>query len=413
MQQGHLLEQIIAKFSSRFFMKDFVILNPKYERSGNQRELADLLLVLDDSCIVVSVKGTDGKFKSKTKLKNWLAKKTLEGLRQAKGGINWLSKVQFSGKDLWGEVREFPRNSLNPLCGIVLLECSQQPFRTVEFTAQIPQATVPLHFLSLNDFLNVVHWLSSIWDVFNYFSKRADIRQMFTGINQERPVVAFYTLRSMDLTGILAADKKELEKLRDFHQLHLLENLPQYDERQKSAAHVNAIVHALHTRDPEMNDYCPVDLRVGVEPLERRSSYLKMAAMLNGLPMSNKVWIGKELEGYLVALRNSGRAGCFAFQRLQSELIFVFACFSKLSRTERIRKAHEMLPAALYQYKVSEGLVIAFDADNSDTGYDLIWVRNYTDFTELDRKLGAFLFPESTDTLVADPFGNARPYRTE
>src|SRR5262245_38056847 len=90
MQHGHLLEQIIANFNSLFFMNDFVFLNPKYFRDENEKELCDLLLILNDECIVISVKGTDGRYRSDSKLQNWLVKKTWEGSKQAKGGINWL-----------------------------------------------------------------------------------------------------------------------------------------------------------------------------------------------------------------------------------------------------------------------------------------------------------------------------------
>jgi len=394
-------------------MKDFVIRNPKYERSGNQRELADLLLVLDDSCIVVSVKGTDGKFKSKTKLKNWLAKKTLEGLRQAKGGINWLSKVQFSGKNGWGEVRQFPPNSLNPLCGIVLLECSQQPFGAIGFTTSVPESAVPLHFISLNDFLNLVNWLSSIWDVFDYFSKRANVRQMFTGINQERPVIAYYTLRHTELAGVLSASKTELAKLRDLHQLYLLENIDKYEERKRLAAHVNAIVHALHTRDSRMEDYWPANLKSGIEPVNQRVSYLKMAAILNALPMSDKAFIGRRLENILERLRDSGEGRYLAFQRPGADMVLVFACFSKRPRHERAENIFGLLRAALYKHKVTNGLAVAIDADDDSEGYDLIWAKGYTDFDEHDRKLSELFFPEPIGTVGHDAFGIAGPFPLE
>ena len=109
MQQGHLLEQIIANFNSHFFMNDFVFLNPKYFSYGNEKGLCDLLLILNDECIVISVKGTDGRYKSDSKLQNWLVKKTWEGSKQAKGGVNWLKKVSFTGRNLWNEDRKFAR----------------------------------------------------------------------------------------------------------------------------------------------------------------------------------------------------------------------------------------------------------------------------------------------------------------
>lgn len=405
-----MLEQIIANFSSRFFMKDFVLLNPKYYRAGHEKELADILLVLDDTCTVISVKGTDGNPKSEAKLKSWLAKKTYEGSKQAKGGINWLSKASFTAVDLWGEVKRVEPNSLRPLCGIVLLECSQQPFGSIEFSARLPQSEIPLHFLSLNDFLNVVNWLGSISDVFDYFSERAGILPMFTGINQEQPVLAYYSLRSKELAGVLSTDEAEMEELSALHNLHLLDNLGLFEERERLAGYVNAVVYQLHTRNPSVEGYMPVELKGCLEPLDKRTGYLKMAAMLNALPMSNKVWIGRKLEGLLANLRKSGQVGCFAFKRLRAELVFVFACFSKLSRTDRIRGIAKMLPAALYQHGVTEGLAVGFDADDSETGFDVAWIRDYGNFSESDRKLGEYLFPKTTDTLVADPFGRARPY---
>ncbi len=162
MQRGPWLEQTTAKFTWRFFMKDFVILNPKYFRAGQEKELADLLLISDDTCVIISLKGTDGNPKSKTKLKNWLSKKAFEGIRQARGGINWISRVPFGGLNLWGEIRQFEPNSLRPLCGIVLLECSQKPFGSIQFTTPNIRSNVPLHFLSLNDFLNVVDRLEAV-----------------------------------------------------------------------------------------------------------------------------------------------------------------------------------------------------------------------------------------------------------
>jgi hypothetical protein len=83
-----------------------------------------------------------------------------------------------------------------------------------------------------------------------------------------------------------------------------------------------------------------------------------------------------------------------------------------LSRTERVRGIHRMLPAALYQHEVSQGLAIAFDADDSKTGFDLLWIREYKYFSEDDKRLGEYLFPKPTETLIANAFGKARAYQS-
>lgn len=124
MSRGRLLEQLTAQFSSLFFMKDFVLLHPTYLSSGSRRELTDLLLVLNNRCIVISLKGTDGRIKTTERLARWLAKKAFEGSTNAKVAVQRLSRVDITAENLWGEQRHFPARSLKPECGVVLLECS-------------------------------------------------------------------------------------------------------------------------------------------------------------------------------------------------------------------------------------------------------------------------------------------------
>jgi hypothetical protein len=124
MERGLLVERFIGNFSSQFFMKDFVYTNVKYTSGGHLKSHpADLLFVLDDECIVVSVKGTDGEPKSEEKLKLWLKKKTGYGSQAAKVGIQRL-QIPFSAENLWGERRDFQPGSLKARCGICVLECS-------------------------------------------------------------------------------------------------------------------------------------------------------------------------------------------------------------------------------------------------------------------------------------------------
>src|SRR5439155_21568915 len=102
-KHGHITDQMTGDFTSRFFMKDFVFLNPSYTSSGVRKELSDLLLVLGNECFVLSLKGTDGKEKDDDKLRRWLQKRTRQGSQSAKAGIQRLSRVRFTARSLWGE----------------------------------------------------------------------------------------------------------------------------------------------------------------------------------------------------------------------------------------------------------------------------------------------------------------------
>src|ERR1700724_1351329 len=85
MDRGLMVERFIGNFSSQFFMKEFVYMNVKFMSGGQLKSHpADLLFVLGDECIVVSIKGTDGEPKSEEKLKLWLKKKCWDGSQATK-----------------------------------------------------------------------------------------------------------------------------------------------------------------------------------------------------------------------------------------------------------------------------------------------------------------------------------------
>jgi hypothetical protein len=407
MKRGLMVEQFIGNFSSQFFMKDFVYINVKF-MSGRQLKShpADLLFVLDDECIVVSVKGTDGKPKSEEKLKLWLKKKCWDGSQAAKVGIQRLN-ISFSAENLWGERRDFAAGSLKARCGICVLECSQEPFKEIDFEISQPDSPLPIHVLSANDLLNTTLWLGSVWDVFQYFDKRAAIRSTFTGINGERFPLAYYVLKAHEFSDFAGADKEELGAR---FQVHMLDNLGRYSERDRFSHYVNSIIHELHTRHPEMESFVPQEFMKDIERPEGRSAYLRMAAMLNGLPSSNKANIGRRLHEMLAGLKGSGKCDCHAPKRLYGEIVFVFCGFSKMSRTERIRNMNTLVEAALLKYRVNEALGIAIDADDEAMGYDLRWMRGRPVSTPDLERIAEVVFGPAIETSIANPFGEARPY---
>lgn len=406
MERGLMLERFIGNFSSQFFMKDFVYINVKFM---SQRQLkshpADLLFVLGDECIVVSVKGTDGEPKTEEKLKLWLKKKCWDGSQAAKVGIQRLN-IPFTAENLWGERRDFAAGRLTARCGLCVLECSQEPFKEIEFDVTQPDFHLPIHVLSANDLLNTTLWLGSVWDVFQYFDKRAVIRNTFSGINRERFPLAYYVLKAHDFSDFASADKEELGAR---FQLHMLDNLGNYAERDRFSHYVNSIVGELHTRHPALESFVPEEFVKTIEHPENRSAYLKMGAMLNGLPTSNKAYIGRRLHEMLTGLKGTGKFGCVAHKRLYEETVFVFCGFSKMSRTDRIISLSTLVNAALLKYGVSEALGVAFDADN-DEGFDLRWVRGTPRATSDLQRIAEAVFGATIETSIANPFGQARPY---
>src|ERR1700685_834410 len=407
--RGTALEHLIADLSSTFFMRDFVFLNPTYVSNGKERQLTDLLFLQDGDCMAVSVKGSGGEDKTRERLPLWARKKSREASKNAKTASQRIAKLEITATNMWGETRVFPAGTLRPRSGLGIVECSQELFAPISFDLNPPDCSVcPIHYISANDFVNVVQWLGGIFDVFRYFDARRQVSHLFNGINQEQPLLCYYTLRSHDdFSGFVAADKDELRRL---HNMFLFDKMSEYDERNHHASFVNAVVHQLHTRHPDVESYVPVELKHLIEPSEKRSAYLGMAAMLNGLPMSNKAWIGRELEAGIKRAKKTGQSGCFLYRQLLGTVVFVFASFTGFNRTEKMRALNEFLPAAQFSSRLGEALGIAYDADDDSMGFEVLWRRGPVEATCAVRELAQRLFSGPFETQCPTLFGEARPY---
>ena len=137
-QRGKVVERLIADLSSMFFMKDFVLRNPFYVTSGQEREVTDLIFLLNQDCMIVSVKGTDGRDKSADRLPLWARKKVWEASKNAKTALQRVAKLEIKATNLWDETRTFAAGTLRPICGLALVECSQEMFAPITFAVKQP-----------------------------------------------------------------------------------------------------------------------------------------------------------------------------------------------------------------------------------------------------------------------------------
>ena len=209
-QRGDFVEQFIANLTSLFFLNDFVFRKPSYITGRQKREITDLLLVLNQECILVSIKGTDGEEKTHERFHLWVQKKAGHASKNVKVACQRTARLEISGINLWGEEKTFSAGLLTPVCGIALVECSQDIFGEIPLNALKEDAgpdSYPVHRLSINDFLNIAMLLGSIWDVFNYFKRRNAVAHLLPGLNMERPLLCYYTLKSReDFSGFKPED---------------------------------------------------------------------------------------------------------------------------------------------------------------------------------------------------------------
>jgi hypothetical protein len=136
---------------------------------------------------------------------------------------------------------------------------------------------------------------------------------------------------------------------------------------------------------------------------------LRLRLFLPRATLARRTFLSQWWDAMMKNLRGSGKCGCIAHRRLYGECVFVFACFSQLSRTERIRSLKNLVDAALYRYQGNESLGVAYDADDDDSGFDvLLWRGVPVVNADIARLADAVFGPP--ETQIADPFGEARPY---
>jgi hypothetical protein len=410
-RRGEFVERFIGDLSSLFFLNDFVFRKPSYITARQKREVTDLLLVLNQECILLSIKGSDGQEKTHERFHLWVQKKARETSKNARVACQRTARLEISGINLWGEEKTFPAGSLTPICGIGLVECAQNMFGEIDLNALRKEDNAgryPVHTLSVNDFLNIAMLLGSIWDVFNYFKRRDEVSHLVPGLNRERALLSYYTLKSREDYSDFKPE--DANKLVEMHQLFMLDKLPEYGERDRLAGYINAVIHQLHERHRNFEQYAPAEFRDMIEPAERRQAYLGMAARLNSLPMSNKAWLGRRIEHCISTVRDSGQCRCFLYKQLQGEVVFVFAVFTGWTRTDKLRALSTFLPAAQYATNMIEGLGVAYEADDENMGFELVWRRGPVDDVASATTLAAKLFSGPLETECPTPFGDSRPY---
>ena len=80
-EKGYKVEELVINILSKIFSKDLIVKNPKYEKShGRQKEIADILVPLQDTVLVFQVKTRkeDNKFSKRNKISdNRIKKKSM------------------------------------------------------------------------------------------------------------------------------------------------------------------------------------------------------------------------------------------------------------------------------------------------------------------------------------------------
>lgn len=399
-QRGSTIEELTEQFCKRSFLKDFLFLRPKMV--GGHKELADLLVILEDRCLCIQIKAS-GKTspRSGQRLTNWATKQFIKAGSQAAGATRKVMTSNISASHPWRGNVVFQAGDLIPICGIALVEYFGPPFTLTSKVKPQTSNGIPIHYFSLNDFFNLVDLLGTLPDTIEYLRQRASISDdARTIIGKERDLYATYLLDGRLRPGLGCKDVENRWS-------YVIDVEGESFERKRKhnifADFYNSLIDELHQRDPDMLSYFPPELINYVEPISERNGYLEIATRLNKLPYMYRREIGKRLFQAAKAVKKDAKSRMFTFREPDPQWVLAFLVTPKIDRMSRIRNLHLLLASAQTEYGCQNGIGVACPSLDSNQGFDFVLAEKVTYDKEEIRKFSPVITKSTEITLRAFP----------
>lgn len=391
MQRTLRAEKFVDGFSSRPLTAECVFHSPQFIDGGKQKEVCDFLLVLRGNAILVSMKSQeDPSSRTEDKLRRWTIKNSTGALKQAKGALRTIA-----GSTFWcqhsrrGRV-DFEPNSIRVVHAVVLTEIFND---AVDLPEELPLhlGGVPVSYLSLNDFLNLIYELRAFPDITGYLDARRTLPDnCLRRVGHEVPLYEYYILNAVSFGGCGGhADARTSSAARDAERQALL-SVGQ--SRHKFASIVEYVSDALATRAKDFAEGLDTQTATRFDPSDDRRNYMLMQDELCDLRLVERTALGEQ---FSTVIDNTGKiAGTedltYAAFYTDSKPDFVYVLVSSkgIDRPALHARLTILLRAAAAAYGKDRGMVIA-DRDKEGFEVQLISKRSAD---PRDKELGEVCF---------------------
>lgn len=371
LQRSKLAEIYTAKFASAPLIAECIFLNPAFLDGKIEREVCDLLIVLRDQALVVQMKSQD-KPHTGERLTRWIEKETRKAASQIKGTIRTLRE-----RALWCEHARrgrvaFQAGHLKPLQALAIVDTQA----SVAIPNGLPNVCdgVPISYLSLNDFLNLVRELRAFPEIVLYLAQRAEFaKSAQIPLGVERTVYARYLANEGGFGGCRSYD----EMAQSLMGLSVSELLREKQAADQPAHVVEHFVDSLAARIAHWDEGLTPELVGGFDPSEARSNYLRIQEEFCDLHLCDRRALGRQLSELRSMLdRDQSKDMAFAPTRLgnKPDMLYMVAASRGIPRAELLRRAQYLLAGGLAFYKKTAGVIVN---DRDGQGFEFILIQNF------------------------------------
>jgi len=266
----------------------------------------------------------------------------------------------------------------------------------------MPQTSkgIPVHYSSLNDFLNLVDLLGTLPDIIEYLRQRAEVsHDVKSIIGNERDLYATYLLDGRLRSGL---SYKEIRNRWS----HLIDVEESFDRKRKHNIFVgfyNSLIEELYNQDLDKLSYHPPELTEFMIPISDRTSYLEIATQLNKLAYIYRREIGKHLFQTAKAVKGDGKTRMFTYRNLGQPWVLTFLVAPNMDRTLRIRQLNLLVASAQIQYGCRSVIGIACPSLDSNQGFDYIFIDKATYNEEEVKKVAPRIIKTTEIMLTSFP----------
>ncbi len=390
MQRTDWAEIFLEKFSSVPLTWENVFRSTEYLDKTN-KEVVDLLLVLRGEGILISMKcQQDPKTRKEGKLNNWVNKSALNALKQVEGGI----KTSLT-RDYWCEHPRrgkvlFKPNEIKIVHAVVIVETLD----IVKLSNEVPLEAkgVPVSYLSVNDFLNIIKELRTIKDIQQYLNKRMALpKDLQISLGIEKTIFGYYILNKGSFPSLL--DSPHLVKDVEDNQRLINELILNKHKKDENTRIIEKISDELSKRLESYKEGIDKATFEGYDSQLDRKNYILMQNELCDLILDERRQIGScffEVMGN-VKDNNDPQSMCYKSISLDSkpDFQYVLSASKGIERKEIIKRSEILIKAALAEYNKKRGMVISYNQDIDN--FEIIFITKYKK-TKNDIKSGKQFF---------------------
>jgi len=388
MQRTDWAERFLEKFVSVPLTWENVFRSPEYA-DKTSKELVDLLLILRNRGIFISMKcQQDPLSRSREKLERWVQRNAQAALKQVQGGIRTSQVKEFWCIHQRRQRVSFKANQIIPVRAFVIVETLEP----VALDNAIPLEVkgVPVTYLSVNDFLNLMLELRTINDLLQYLEERGSLTEKLQRtVGNERSFFEYYLLHRGSFPRSVTLQEIKAQLSRREHDIK--EIVMQKKEADSQAEIIERVSNDLSRRLENYADGLDDATISRFDSASKRTNYLLMQDELCDLVLDERRKIGAGLSTAIEKVRSENADMLYQAVSLTSkpDFLYILSSTKGIPRGDIISRGQSLLMSGLSYYVKKRGLFLNYTQDRD--GFELVLVRDFQDSASL-KELGQQLF---------------------